>query len=213
MFIWSSVLDLLRLLLFALAHVCGGSIGGAIVVLSLMIRLALLPYTLRLAIRARAHQVALQRLAHAVEILQGRHKHDPVRLATETQALYAANGLGVLPRGAWGGTLVQAIAGGALYRIVSSAARRAVGFLWIPDLSRPDALIASVAAGLAGAATIAAGSGGATSRTSAALAVGLTFLVAWRLSAATGLYWVASNAVGIIQSLLLRRSVTRDAGA
>jgi YidC/Oxa1 family membrane protein insertase len=209
MLIWSSLLDLLRIMLFALAHVCGGSLGGAIVALSLIVRVALLPYTLRLAMRARAHQLAMQRLAPEVARLRERYANDPIRTSLETRELYAANGIGVLPQGTWVGTIVQSILGGAVYRVVGTAARRAVGFLWIADLTRPDALIASVAAGLAGAATIAAG-GGSTSRTTAAVAAGITFLVAWRLSAATGLYWVASNAIGVVQSLLLRRRAARD---
>jgi membrane protein insertase Oxa1/YidC/SpoIIIJ len=111
----------------------------------------------------------------------------------------------MMPKGTWTGTAVQAVVGGAVYRAVGSVAQRAIGFLWMPDLSRPDALVASIAAGLAGAATVAAGGSAGTSRFSAALAAGVTFLLAWRLSAATGLYWVASNAVGVVQSLLLRR--------
>jgi uncharacterized membrane protein len=47
------------------------------------------------------------------------------------------------------------------------------------------------------------------SGTVAALAAGVTFLVAWRLSAAAGLYWVASNVIGVVQSLLLRRTAKR----
>lgn len=213
MFIWSSVVDAIRVLLFALSHVCGGSLGGAIVVLSLIVRVALLPYTLRLALRMQAHQAALRALAPKVRKLEKKHAGNPARLARETRALYAANGLSILPKGAWTGTAIQAFVGGAVYRAVSSAAQRAIGFLWISELSRPDALVASVAAGLAGAATVAAGAGTAASRLSAALAAGVTFLVVWRLSAATGLYWVASNAVSVVQSLLLRRRVARETGA
>lgn len=212
MLIWSSMLDLLRIMLFALAHVCGGSIGGAIVALSLIVRVGLLPYSLRLAMRARAHQLAMQRLAPEVERLRNRYANDPLRTAVETRQLYAANGIGLLPQGARMGTIVQGVLGGAVYRVVGTAAKRAVGFLWIADLTRPDVLIASVAAGLAGAAAI-IGGGGSSSRTTAAVAAGVTFFVAWRLSAATGLYWVASNAVGLVQSLLLRRRAMRDAAA
>jgi membrane protein insertase Oxa1/YidC/SpoIIIJ len=56
-----------------------------------------------------------------------------------------------------------------------------------------------------------AGPASPTSRTSAALAAVATFLLAWRLSAGVGLYWVASNAVGAVQSLLVRRAASREA--
>jgi YidC/Oxa1 family membrane protein insertase len=213
MFIWSSLLDLLRVLLFALAHVCGGSLGGAIVVLSLIVRVALLPYTLRLAMRFRAHQDALQKLAPQLARLRRRHANDPARLARETRALYAEHGLSMIPKGTGVSAAIQGIVGGAVFQVVGSVARRAGGFLWISDLSRPDALLASVAGGLAGAATAAAGSAGSSGRVAAAVVAGITFMLAWRLSAATGLYWLASNAVGVVQSLLLRRRIARTTTA
>jgi len=48
---WSLLVDLIRGLLFSLAHVLGGSMGFAIVVASLALRAAMLPLTLRAARR------------------------------------------------------------------------------------------------------------------------------------------------------------------
>lgn len=206
MLLWSPFLDLLRAVLFALAHFCGGSLGGGIVVLSLIVRLALLPLTYRLALRAQEYQAALRRLKPQLDALQKRHAADPLRLAQETRALQARNGLGMAPKGTLLGAFVQMPIGAGLYSTIGSIARRAGQFLWIHDLSRPDALVASVAAGLAGAA-VAAGPSATGSRVSAVLAAGVTFVLAWRLSAGVGLYWVASNVVGVVQSLLVRRAV------
>ncbi len=49
--LWSSVIDVVRGSLFVLAHWCGGSFGAAIIVASMVTRLALLPLTLRAARR------------------------------------------------------------------------------------------------------------------------------------------------------------------
>jgi len=208
MLLWSSFLDLLRVVLFSLAHVCGGGLGGGIVLLSFLIRLALLPLTLRLALRAHEYQVAIRRIAPKLETLQKRHAKDPAALAVATRALYDANGLGLAPKGTFLGTLVQMPIGAAVYQVIAASAKRAARFLWIGDLSRPDALVASVAAGLAGAA-VAAGPATGGSRSAVAVASAVTFVVAWKLSAGVGLYWVASNIVGVVQSLLLRRAVAR----
>ena len=205
MLFWSPFLDLLRAILFALAHVCGGSLGGGIVVLSLIVRLALLPLTYRLALRAQEYHAALRRLKPQLDALQRRHASDPLRLAQETRALHVRNGIGMAPKGTFLGAVVQMPIGAGLYSTIGSIAKRAARFLWIHDLSRPDALVASVAAGLAGAAVV-AGPSSSGSRVSAAIAAGVTFLLAWRLSAGVGLYWVASNAVGVVQSLLVRRA-------
>ena len=212
MLLWSPFLDLLRAVLFALAHVCGGSLGGGIVVLSLIVRLALLPLTYRLALRAHEYQMALRRLKPQLDALQQRYGTQPLRLAQETRALQAKNGIGMAPKGTFLGALVQMPIGAGVYSTIGSVARRAVRFLWIHDLSRPDALVASLAAGLAGAA-VAAGPSSTGSRASAVLAAGITFVVAWRLSAGVGLYWVASNVVGVAQSLLVRRAAAAETRA
>ena len=147
MLFWSPFLDLLRAILFALAHVCGGSLGGGIVVLSLIVRLALLPLTYRLALRAHEYHTALRRLKPRLDALQRRHATEPLRLAQETRALYAQNGIGMAPKGTLLGAMVQMPVGAGLYQTIGSIATRAARFLWVHDLSRPDALVASLAAG------------------------------------------------------------------
>jgi len=208
MLIWSSFLDLLRVSLFALAHVCGGSLGGGILVLSLIIRVALLPLTLRLAIRARELELARRRLQPKVEALRKRYA-SPVDQMIATRELYAANGIDAAPKGTLLGTLLQLPVATGVYQTIASVATRVIRFLWVKDLSRPDALVASVAAGLAGAAVM-AGPTSPTSRTAAGLAAVVTFLFAWRVSAGVGLYWLASNAVGVVQSLLVRRASSKQ---
>jgi YidC/Oxa1 family membrane protein insertase len=209
MLIWSSFLDLLRVCLFALAHVCGGSIGGGIVLLSMIVRLLLLPLTLRLALRAHEHQDALRKLEPEVTALRRRFAKDPLRLTVATRELYAANGLGPSPKGAFAGALAQMPFGAGVYQTILGTAKRAAGLLWVHDLTRPDLLVASVAAGLAGAAVAIVPSSG-SSRMAASVAAGITFLIACRLSAGVGLYWVASNVVGVIQSLLVRRAIAKE---
>jgi YidC/Oxa1 family membrane protein insertase len=211
MMVWSSFLDLLRVALFSLAHVCGGSLGGGIVLLSLLVRLALLPLTLRLAMRAQEYQAVIRRIKPKLGALQKRHAQNPAALAAATRELYKANGIGLAPKGTLLGALVQMPIGGGVYQVIAANAKRAARFLWIGDLSRPDALVASLAAGLAGAA-VAAGPSSGASRSAMVVASAVMFLVAWKLSAGVGLYWVASNVVGVVQSLLLRRAVAR-AGA
>src|SRR5256885_16099646 len=117
---WSSFVELLRVALFALAHVCGGSLGGGILVLSFIVRLALLPLTLRLAIRAREYQLVVQRLKPQLDALARRHAADPVRLARETRDLHAANGIGMAPKGTFLGLLVQMPIGAGVYQTVAS---------------------------------------------------------------------------------------------
>ena len=66
MLLWSLFLELLRVVLFAFAHVCGGSLGGGIVILSLVIRLALLPLTLRMAVSTHESAMSGRNRSHGI---------------------------------------------------------------------------------------------------------------------------------------------------
>ena len=101
--------------------------------------------------------------------------------------------------------LVQIPIGAALYRAFATGLGPRTGFLWMSDLARPDALVAIGAATLAGVAAAAAPE---ASRTAVIVGIVLTGILAWRLSASVGLYWVASNGVSAVQSVLLRRGVS-----
>lgn len=204
MTLWLTVVDLVRGLLFAVAHLTGGSVGVSILVVSTLIRIALLPLTIRLARRAREYQETLKELEPKLERIRRRHAADQQRMIEETIALRRAHGLGLLPRGTIGSMLVQAPIYGALYRAITTGARGVRGFLWIRDLAAPDVAIAVIAAVLAGVAAKLDPNAAASSR-AWVVATAITFVFAWRLASGVGLYWIASNVVGVGQAIVLRR--------
>ena len=70
---WGSFVELLRAAIFGAAHVCGGSLGSGVLLVSAVVRLALLPLTLRLARRAREQQAKLATLKPQLDALQRRY--------------------------------------------------------------------------------------------------------------------------------------------
>jgi YidC/Oxa1 family membrane protein insertase len=201
---WSLVVGFVRALVFAIAHVCGNSVGSGILAVSVLVRLALLPVTLRAARRAMAHQARIAELKPALERLRKRHGDDRTALAEATMQLYREHGIEMLPRATVAATLIQLPIGAALYQAFANGLGPRLSFLWIGDLGRPDAVLAALAASLAG---IAAGlSTTSSSRSAIALSVTITLIIAWRLSASVALYWIASSGVGAVQALVLRRS-------
>jgi membrane protein insertase Oxa1/YidC/SpoIIIJ len=140
-------------------------------------------------------------LAHLV-----RHGDDRAALSEATMTLYRANGVEVILRGTLASTLIQLPVGAALYQAFAKGLGPRLGFLWIGDLARPVAVLAVVAASLAG---LAAGLGTTSpSRSAVAISATITLLLAWRLSASVALYWDASSGVGTVQALMLRRAPT-----
>ncbi len=198
---WLIFVDFVRALVFAAAHICGNSLGGGILALSIVVRISLLPLTLRAARRGLAHQTKLRALAPLLEAIKRKHGDDREKLGAATVALYREHGVEVVPRGTFTTMLVQAPIGSAIYSALSSGLKGRTGFLWMTELTRPDAMVATIAALLAGLAA------GVAPPSFNKVAVGMstlfTLYFAWRLTASVGLYWLASNSVGVVQSLLL----------
>ena len=186
---WAGFVELIRQAIFAAAHVCGGSLGAGIVGVSVIVRVALLPLTLRLARQARAQQMRIAALKPALDALQRRHAGDPLRLVTETRALYSANDIRVLSPDALVGFLVQVPLLSGLFAAVKGGLGARVRFLWISNLSQPDALLVGVATMLAGVVMAMPRSPDATG--------GPSTLVLMLLGAAGTLFflWSASSAV------------------
>lgn len=200
---WSLLVGFVRALVFAVAHLCGNSLGSGILVVSVLVRLALLPLTLKAARRALAHQARIAELKPALESLRLVHGDDRARLAEATMRLYREQGIGLMPPGTLVATLIQLPIGAAMYQAFASGLGPKLSFLWIGNLARPDVMLAGIAASLAG---LAAGlSTNANSRGAIVASVTVTFILAWRLSASVALYWIASNGVGAVQALALRR--------
>ena len=205
--LWSEAIDLLRALIFSVAHVFNGSIGVAVILVSLLIRLALLPLTLRLARRAAAHRRRLMELQPEVERLQRRYAKDPAAMWRETAALYRRRGVKQVDLGGMLGALAQAPVFVALYSVLRRGLGSGIRFLWIADSAMPNAVLTVVVAGLT-TASIAVGPA-AGSRTAQVLMLGLMAATTlWFLSSTSALFALSTGAgslVGALQGFLLRR--------
>ena len=213
--LWTVFVELVRQILFVLAVPLGGNLGAAIVVLSIGVRLALLPMTLRLAIKAQEIQRKIRDLAPELERLKRRYAADPVRLARETQVLYRKHDIRLMPSGTVANLAIQLPIGAGLYQAINQGLARGGRFLWVADLARPDFVVALMAAGLGALAAIVttAGAPEHTARGVAIVSGVVTFVVAWRFAAGLGLYWASSALVGVVQAVLVRRHRRVDASA
>jgi YidC/Oxa1 family membrane protein insertase len=204
---WAEVIDLLRALIFSVAHVCNGSIGVAVIVVSLVIRLALLPLTLRLARRAAAHRRRLLELQPEVERLQRRYAKDPSAMWRETAAFYRRRGVKQVDMAGILGGLAQAPVFIALYSVLRRGLGSGIRFLWIADSAVPNAILTVIVAGLT-TASIAVGPT-AGSRTTQLIMLGLmAAMTLWFLSSTSALFALSTGAgslVSALQGFLLRR--------
>jgi len=209
---WAGFVELLRAGIFAAAHVCGGSLGGGILLVSAGVRLALLPLTLRLARNARAQQAKLATLQPEIEALQRRFANDPTGLLRETRALHAKHGIRMLTPSGLLGMAIQFPVLGGLFAAVRTGLGAKVRFLWVSDLARPDGALLLIATALtAWGISSAPNTPGQTTNQTPILVVGvlLTAAFLWTASSAVALSAGAGSLVSVLQNWLL----SRDRGA
>jgi YidC/Oxa1 family membrane protein insertase len=204
--LWTSFVDLQMGGLFALSQIYGGNMGLAIITLSLMVRVTLMPLALKLAQRSMARQALLKQLQPELERLRTRYRKDPERLARETKKLYRRYGVRPVEGRSILGGLIQAPILIGLFTAIKRGLGSGGPFLWIADISKPDLWLTLIVAALTYVANAINPNLPEQARTAMILLpTVLTLVFLWQLAAGLGLYWAASNIVTIFQELILRR--------
>jgi YidC/Oxa1 family membrane protein insertase len=212
---WDTALELIRVSIFASAHSLGGSVGAGILAVSTLLRLALMPLSLRSARHARAQQAIVAKLAPEIVALKRRYGNDRQGLAVATYELQRAHGVNPMHPSTLWSMLVQLPVFGALFAVLRQGVGVRTPFVWIADLSRPDALLVGIVAALSGAAawlTPTPVGAPVTSRVLTIVAVLLTGVLFWSASSAVTLSVAAGAVTQALQNWLLKREDARRAG-
>ena len=210
---WDSFVDLLRAVIVSVAQLCGGSLGGGIILVSAGIRLALLPLTLRLARRARAQQARIAALRPEIEALQRQYANDRQRLMREVRDLYAAHDIKLLTPDGLIGVAIQLPLLSGLFAAVRTGLGTNVRFLWVSDLAKPERLLALAvtaltAWGISGAPTPPGPS--ASPNPMVLISVVGTLVILWTASSAVALSVGAGSLVSMFQNWLLVRDARAE---
>lgn len=204
--LWSLFVGFLQTGLFLLAQVYGGNISLAIITLSFMVRLALLPLTLRLARRTQQQQMRLSEIQPELQRLKKIYHGNPEKLSQKTMELYKKRNIQPLDGASFIGNMLQLPIFAGLFSAIKQGVGRGGHFLWITDISQPNILLALLVAALTFVSSALSPTVQQQGRTlSLLLPALLTLFFIWRLSAGVGLYWAASSLVGMLQAAILRR--------
>ena len=204
---WNEAIDLLRVAMFTYAQATGGSLGSGIVVVTLTLRMAMLPLTLWVARVSAAHQEALRTLKPKLDRVREQYKGDPARVAAETRRIFTDEGVSLLPLTGCLGTLLQVPVLLAIFSAVRRVAEAGGRFLWIRDIARPDIALTVIVTALTGATVAMAPNSTEQGRAVlVALPVIVTVIALSQMAAGVGLYWGASSAVSVLQAVLVRRT-------
>jgi YidC/Oxa1 family membrane protein insertase len=210
--LWDQVVEILRESMLAYAQVCNGNLGYGILIVTFLVRLALLPLALRLAKATQAQQQAMQRIQPMLDALRRSHQQNPRRLAEETRRLMEREGVSPLPVAGCLGGLVQLPVFIALYAAIRDLSTIGGRFLWVRDLARPDLLVALVATALTVAASATGPTPSPANRNVLLVVTALvTALALSKMAAGVGLYWSLSSLFGVAQGWLVQRDGQRAA--
>jgi YidC/Oxa1 family membrane protein insertase len=201
-------------LLISLSQSFGGSLGCAIIVLSLGVRAMLLPLTIRLARRAQRNQEIMRVLQPEIEQLRKRFEKKPERLFDEMRKLYRKHDCNPFDLPTLLGSFIQLPIFGILYSSIRSSLSSSSAFLWIRNLALPDFFLTLVILFLTGlGAYLMPSASQQMKSTMIAIQIIVTFLIVWKLAAGLGLYWASSSLVGLFQTLWLRYRCDSDSRA
>ena len=188
--------------------------GVAIILLTILVRLLFWPLTHKSTVGMRK----MQELQPLMKEIQTKYKDNPQRMQQETWALYREKK--VNPMSSCLPMLIQIPVFIALFNVLRSAVElRYAPFLWISDLSEPEALFASwfpfgglnllpilmaVSTGLQSAFT--PSTGDKSQQKMMMVFMPLMMLVMfYSFPSALSLYWFLSNLFSIVQMWLIRR--------
>ncbi len=205
---WDTFVEAIRAGMFLTGQACNGSLGAGVLLVSLFLRLMLLPLTLRLAARARAHQAAMAALAPELERLRTRYAKDPMKYWQKAAELMREHGIRPADPAALVSMAVQAPVLFALFAAVRQGLGNGMRFLWIRDLAKADIALALLVTVLTGTA-IATAPAGTQSAQQMQIVLGVavlgTALFLWTTASTVALSVGAGAAVSLLQNWIVRR--------
>ncbi len=177
--------------------------GLAIILLTLVVRLALYPLTLK-----QTNSMAqMQKIQPKVQDLKDRHKDNPQKFNEEVLKLYQKHN--VNPLGGCLPLLLQLPILIALYNTIRIAVElRKIPFLWVPDLSKGDPLLIlpiAIAALMYYQQNKMTDPQQQQQQQMMAMMPMFMFMITWSLPSGLLLYWFASSVIGLIQQLQASR--------
>ena len=205
-----------------LFHALIPNYGVAIILLTILVRILFWPLTHKSTVGMKK----MQELQPKMKALQAQFKDNPQRLQQETFALYKAEK--VNPMSSCLPMLIQIPVFIALFNVLRSAVElRYAPFLWISDLSEPEALFASwfpfgglnilpiamaVTTALQSAFTPSTGDK-SQQRMMMIFMPAMMLFMFYSFPSALSLYWFLSNVFSIVQMALIRRATAREHAA
>ncbi len=206
---WTSFVSWIGSILEALTLANAGSLGLAIVILSLAVRLSLVPISIYVGRRTVIQGRKMARLKPRLDKLKVKYKSDPAKLQKETMALFKKEGVSPVDGKSMLVTFLQTPIFMAVYSAIRNGlANSSSSFLWIKNLAKADLYLAMLVGLLTYCMMSLVPEMPEASKTMMIfLQVIISVVFVSQIASGVGVYWAAGSLVGIIDKLLLRLSL------
>jgi YidC/Oxa1 family membrane protein insertase len=211
--LWSAWLGTLQSALDFLSVTIGLGTGLSIVVLTLLLRVSLLPVSWSCAHHSCLRQRRLKLLGPELASIRERLRDEPKRYVEETARLYREHGVSPFDGRPVLAALAQMPVLLGMFHLLRQGTRQA-RFLWVASLARPDLLIAMIA-GLTSALIVIVNPDLPEQMRAIMILLPavLAFVFAMKFASALGLYWIASNCFTAAQTAAVHYVVGKRARA
>ena len=210
----ATMLDLLGdfniAVVYWLARATGGSLGGAIVVLAVVTRLAFLPLRLGLTREMIADRRTLRRIRPELALIEQRHADDPARKVAASLALRRGSGIRPFRLRNLLSLIVEAVTFLGMFAAVSRGLGAGISFLVIADLgaaSLPLTLLATGCNAVIMALHLNSGDADDARRLVSNLAI--LFVLVWLVPAALSLYFATACLISLAEAIYLRSTASQ----
>lgn len=207
--LWTIWLDTIQGLVNTLASDVGLGLGLAVIAATILFRMVLLPISWSVAYRGCIRQKKMMKLQPELQHLKEKYATKPDVYMQQMTELYRRHGLSFVD----GKSLLSGLAQMPLLLGMFQALQKVgdgVRFLWVPNLLRPDTVLALIA-GATTALMIVVNPDIPEPMRMLAIAIPsvIAIVMALKFCSALSLYWIASNCFSTVQTLALHFVVAR----
>jgi YidC/Oxa1 family membrane protein insertase len=208
--LWTMWTHLLEAGIGSLATHFGLPEAVAIIVFTLVARIALTPVSLTAAYKMQKNKEAMNRVKPAIEELRKTYKDSPSELATRKMALYRDNGITFLDKVTMLNIASQTVIGLGLFQTLKRMVFSSK-FLWISNLAKPDFVLTILVGALMlfGMALMPGSTTDTSTLLTLAIPVIISVIAIAALPSALGIYWATSSAMTVVQTIALRGALAR----
>ena len=202
---WNVFINIIMQSLAFITYEVGASEAAAIILVTFIGRLILMPINLSTMTHMHRNKNALLAIKPELDQLKSTYQDKPSELAKATMALYKKHNIKILDNKSLINIVGQGTFGLGMFQTLQQVVFTGK-FAWITNIAKPDLLLALVVGAITYfSMSMMSGSAEQTNVLLLVIPALICIVMLSHFSSAIGLYWATSNSTSLIQSFILNK--------